>query len=231
MEWLFTGFTRMIDGSPAVALAAAVLWGMLTVVVTPCNLSSIPLVVALVAGQGQASSKRSALTAGLFAMGVLTSIAALGAGAAALGRVVGQVGPAGKWVLAIMLIVLGLRLLDVVPLQWPSPFRGGVKRRGMAAAVGLGLIFGLAAAPCTLAFMAPILGVVFNVGARRLLYATALMAAYGLGYSAMIVLAGCSARLAYGYLNWSASSRTMRIARRVFGALVVLGGVGLLGLA
>jgi len=43
---LFEAARRFLGGAPAVALAAAFVWGILSMLLSPCHLASIPLVVA-----------------------------------------------------------------------------------------------------------------------------------------------------------------------------------------
>ena len=96
------------------------------------------------------------------------------------------------------------------------------------AALLLGLIFGVAVGPCTFAYMAPMLGVTFRVASTRLLYAIALLLAYGLGHCAVIVAAGASTELVQRYLNWNEQSKGTIVVKRICGALVLLAGLYLL---
>lgn len=98
----------------------------------------------------------------------------------------------------------------------------------MLAAFVLGLVFGIALGPCTFAYMAPVLGIVFKVGSANLLYAASLLLAYGIGHCSVIVLAGGSAEYVQRYLNWSTESKGTDIVKKVCGILVIAGGLWLL---
>ena len=91
--------------------------------------------------------------------------------------------------------VVGLSLLDVLPLGWSTPDSTRFRGRGLLAALALGLIFGIALGPCTFAYMAPMLGVTFRVSGTDALYGVLLIAAYGIGHCSIIVLAGASTEL------------------------------------
>ena len=52
MEQLFTNLSHAVEGAPLVALAAAVVWGVLSIVLSPCHLASIPLIVGFISEQG-----------------------------------------------------------------------------------------------------------------------------------------------------------------------------------
>jgi len=228
MDELFTTLSRAVEGTPAVAIGAALVWGVLSILLSPCHLASIPLVVGFIGGQGRISTGRASLIATLFAVGILITIAAIGSVTAALGRMAGDVGSWGSYLVAVVFFAVGLYLLDVIPMPWSGPGQVGMKRKGLLAAFLLGLIFGVALGPCTFAFMAPILGVVFKVSARSLAYGVVLLLVYGIGHCSLIVLAGASAELVQKYLDWNEKSKGAVILKRLCGVLVLLGGLWLI---
>lgn len=228
MAHLFTALTHAVEGSAWIAVLAALAWGVLSILLSPCHLSSIPLIVGFINGQGKITTRRAFFISLLFAVGVLLTIAGVGAATAAAGRVAGDVGPAGNYVVAAIFFLVGLYLLDVVPM--PS-FGGGqvdVKRKGLLAAFILGLVFGIALGPCTFAYMAPVLAVTFKVSADNFLYGAILLLAYGVGHCSIIVTAGASVELVQRYLDWNEKSRGAIIVKRVCGALVCMGGLYLI---
>ena len=228
MQELFTTLTRAVEGTPAIALSAAFMWGILSVLLSPCPLSSIPLIVGFINGQGEMSTKRALAISSLFSVGILITIAVIGAITAAAGRIRGDVGPYGNYVVAAVFFVVGLYLLDVIPMPWSGPGQVRTGGKGLLAAFVLGLVFGVAVGPCTFAFMAPILGVTFKLASRSIAYGIALLALYGVGHCAVIVVAGTSTELVQRYLNWNEESRGPEILKKVCGVLVVLGGVYLI---
>ncbi len=231
MERLFTTLTRAVEATPALAIAASFLWGILSVVLSPCHLSSIPLIVGFIDQQGRMSMRRAFVISTLFAGGILLTIAALGAVTAAAGRVMGDVGRYGNYFVAAIFFLVGLYLLDVLPAPWSAPGRIGMKRKGLLAAFILGLVFGIALGPCTFAYMAPMLAVTFRVASTALLYGIILLVAYGVGHCSVIVLAGTSTGLVQRYLNWNEKSKGTVIVKRICGLLVLLAGLYLIYIA
>ncbi|MCK4276601.1 MAG: cytochrome C biogenesis protein, partial [Phycisphaerae bacterium] len=219
MEQLFTTLTHAVEGTPAIALGAAFVWGVLSIILSPCHLASIPLIVGFIDEQGRISTKRALLISMLFSVGILITIAGIGVITAAAGRMMGDVGRYGNYVVAVIFFVVGLHLLDVIPMPWSGPGKVGMKRKGVLAAFILGLVFGIALGPCTFAYMAPMLGVTFKLASRSLPYGVALLAVYGVGHCSVIVLAGTSTELVQKYLNWNEKSKGTVILKRICGVL------------
>lgn len=228
MEQLFTALTRAVEGTPLIALGAAFLWGILSILLSPCHLASIPLIVGFIDEQARMSTRRAFLISTLFAVGILVTIGVIGAVTAAAGRVMGDVGHYGNYLVAAIFFIVGLHLLDVIPMPWSGPGQVGMRRKGMLAAFILGLVFGIALGPCTFAYMAPMLGVTFRLAATRLFYGIVLLAVYGVGHCSVIVLAGTFTEVVQHYLNWNERSKGAVILKKTCGVLVLLGGVYLI---
>jgi cytochrome c-type biogenesis protein len=228
MEQLFTTLSHAVEGAPAVALGAAVVWGILSIVLSPCHLSSIPLIVGFVSGQGRTTTTRAFSVAAVFAVGILITIAAVGAITAAAGRMMGDVGRWGNYFVAVIFFAVGLYLLGVIPMPWSGPGQVGIKRKGVLAAFILGLLFGIAVGPCTFAYMAPMLSVTFRLANTQPIYGASLLLAYGVGHCAVIVVAGTFTEIVQRYLDWNDQSKGLKVLKSVCGVLVLLGGVYLI---
>jgi cytochrome c-type biogenesis protein len=228
MEQLFTNLSHAVEGAPMVALAAAAVWGVLSILLSPCHLASIPLIVGFISGQGRVSTTRAAGIATCFAVGILITIAAIGAITAAAGRMLGDVGSWGNNFVAAIFFLVGLHLLGVIPMPWSGPGQVNLKRKGLLAAFILGLLFGIALGPCTFAFMAPMLAVTFKLAKTAPFYGASLLLAYGVGHCAVIVAAGASTELVQRFLNWNEQSRGVAVVKGLCGVLVLLAGLYLL---
>lgn len=228
MEKLFTDLSHAVEGAPLIALTAAVVWGVLSIVLSPCHLASIPLIVGFISEQGRVTTRRAFWTSMLFAVGILITIAAIGALTAAAGRMMGDVGRYGNYFVAAIFFVVGLHLIGVIPMPWSGPGLVAMKRKGLLAAFLLGLVFGVALGPCTFAYMAPMLAATFKLAAASFVYAALLLLAYGVGHCAVIVAAGTSTELVQRFLNWNEQSKGVAIMKTICGILVLLGGIWLI---
>lgn len=228
MEQLFTALSRAVEGSAGIALGAAFVWGVLSILLSPCHLASIPLIVGFIDQQGRMSARRAFTVSLLFAVGILITIGVIGGVTAAAGRMMGDVGRYGNYFVAVIFFVVGLHLLEVIRLPMPGAAQPGMRRKGLLAALVLGLVFGVALGPCTFAYMAPMLAVTFRLASTNLPYGILLLAMYGVGHCAVIVLAGTFTEVVQRYLNWSEKSKGAVILKKICGALVILGGLYLI---
>lgn len=222
---LFSAFARAFEGTPGLALSAAFVWGVFSIVLSPCHLASIPLIVGFIGQQGQTTTRRAFAISLVFSVGILITIGVIGALTAAAGRMLGDVGRWGKYGVAVVFFIVGLYLLEAIRLPIPNAAQPGMKRKGMLAALVLGLVFGLALGPCTFAYMAPMLAVTFNLATTNLLYGILLLVCYGMGHCAVIVLAGTFTEVVQRYLDWNDKSKGALILKKICGVLVILGGL------
>ena len=228
LEQILTSLSNGLGQSLGWALLAAFGWGVVSIVFSPCHLASVPLVVGFISTREGASTGRAFRLSLVFSLGVLVSIALIGLITAALGRMFGDLGAVGNVAVAVVFFVFGLYLMDLLPLRWANVFPASTKRHGMTAAVSLGLVFGIGLGPCSFAFLAPLLIIVFGQAQVDYGLAVALLGAFALGHCGVIVLAGTAAQKAQMVVSWGSRSLVTRWVRRACGALVVLAGVYLL---
>jgi cytochrome c-type biogenesis protein len=228
---IFERLTEAVSGTPLIAILASVGWGILSIVLSPCHLASIPLIIGFIGEQGTLTLRRAFLTALAFSLGILVTIGAIGAATGLAGRMLGDLGPHLNYFIAVIFFVMGLHFIGLVPLPFSARTGKVGDRRGIAAAFLLGLVFGIALGPCTFAFMAPMLGITFSLARTNALYGILLLAAYGVGHCSVIVAAGTFTGVVERYLHWTSKSRGVDIMKKVCGVLVILGGVYLLKIA
>lgn len=226
MEAIFIWLTDAMTGAPWLAVLAAAGWGVASLVLSPCHLASIPLIVGFIAERENTTPRQAFGYALLFALGILASIALVGGATAAAGRMLGDVGPWTNYVVAVVLFLVGLHLLGILPLPWGRGL-SLPRYQGKAAALLLGLIFGVALGPCTFAYLAPVLGVIFGVARTQPGFAVLLLLAYGVGHCTLIVAAGASAEKVQQVLDWNGNSRGAAWMRRICGVGVIIGAAWL----
>ncbi|MBK9098529.1 MAG: cytochrome C biogenesis protein [bacterium] len=227
-EGLFTALYEAMMGSVWLAVLASFAWGVLSILLSPCHLSSIPLVVGFISSQGKISVGRTFNISLIFSVGILITIGLIGIITASLGRLMGDIGGVGNYLVAGIFFLVGLYLLDIIKFDWNNAGLRRTKTKGVLAALILGLLFGLALGPCTFAYMAPVLGIVFQTAQTNYLLAVTFLLAFGIGHCSVIVGAGTLTGKVQKYLNWSEGSKTILWIKRICGVLVILGGIYLI---
>jgi len=227
---LFVSLTSMLSSSPIVAITGSFLWGIASILLSPCHLASIPLIVGYIDSQGEMRTSRAALISTFFATGILITIAVIGIITGLAGRMMGDIGQYGNVVVAILMLIIGLYLLGIVPIPFLENGinQPGMKKKGLVAAFLLGLFFGLALGPCSFAYMAPMLGVAFTVASSNLIYAIALVAAYAVGHCLVIVVAGTFTEFVNHLLKWNEESTGAMMIKKGCGIMVVVAGIYML---
>ncbi len=227
IDSIFTTLYDAMTGSVWIAVSASFAWGILSILLSPCHLSSIPLVVGFITSQGKISIGRTFNISLVFATGILITISLIGIITAHLGRMLGDIGDIGNYLVAGIFFLVGFYLLDLININWNFGLKD-TKAKGLLAALVLGLLFGLALGPCTFAYMAPVLGIVFETSQTNYLLAIIFLLAFGLGHCSVIVAAGTFTGKVQKYLNWSDTSNAIKWTKKVCGILVILGGVYLI---
>jgi cytochrome c-type biogenesis protein len=182
--------TALMSLSP-LTLGVVAIAGLLTSL-TPCMLSMLPITLAYIGGYEADSRRSAALQSIWFALGLACTLTLLGLTAALLGGIYGQVGRGLPLVVAAIAILMGLNLLELLPLRLPNldaaaliPVHWPRSLRSFL----LGLSFGLVASPCSTPVLATLLAWVSQGGHAA--GGALVLLTYALGYCSPLVLAGC----------------------------------------
>jgi len=211
----------------ALAFGAALLWGLLSVLLSPCHLGAIPLIVAYINNGKRPDRRRAFGYSFLFAIGLLVMLAVIGVVTSLAGRLLGDIGPAARIIVAVFLIVCGLWLMDVPPLSRLTP-SFSVKQgdqRGPLGALVLGLVYGVILGPCSFAFLAPLLSFVFAAATTEVAYGVSLMAFYAVGHTVAIVAAGGFGDFIGAMLRKRGTGVAATWFKRIMGGIVVFAGI------
>lgn len=220
---VFVALSAMLEQSLFFMLLASFIWGILSIVLSPCHISSIPLVVGYVNRNGLQSRGGALLTSLYFSGGVLVSLLVIGVATSLMGQMIGDIGQTGMVVVGAVFVLTGLWLVGLVRL--PSY---AIPQWGNTSALGgilMGFIFGAALGPCTFGFMFPVLAVVFRAADQNLPEAIAIATSYAVGHSLVIVLAGVGVNQLQTFLNWDSQARGTLWLKRLCGVLIILTGL------
>jgi len=194
LDQIFLTVNEWMSGGVMIAAVGCFLWGMISVVFSPCHLASIPLIVSYVAGQNQTlEAKQAAKYAVAFTVGLFITIALVGIICSLLGRMLGEVGP--YWTIAVGAILLwvSLDMLGVSACSMSGSALHRLKLKGLPGAFVLGLAYGILSGSCTFGFIAPILA--FITIQQKIAIGIFYIVLFGIGHCIPIAVAGSSAAL------------------------------------
>lgn len=187
---------------------------------TPCMLSMLPITIGYMGGYETKTRLQAAAQSTWFALGLATTLAGLGILAGVLGQIYGQIGFGLPIIVSIFAILMGLNLLEALPLRLPS--YGGLDwiskelPEGVKAYL-LGLTFGVVASPCSTPVLATLLAWISST--KDPILGSVMLLAYTIGYVAPLVLAG----------TFTAAIKKLLELRRWSGWITPASGVLLVG--
>lgn len=173
-----------------ISVGVIFLAGLLTSL-TPCMLSMLPITIGYIGGYEAKNRLQAVVQSTWFALGLATTLAALGILAAIAGKIYGQVGIGLPIVVSLIAILMGLNLLEALPIRLPD--WGGMSwiSKDLPESVRsylIGLTFGLVASPCSTPVLATLLAWVSTT--QDPILGTVLLLSYTAGYVAPLILAG-----------------------------------------
>ena len=224
MDQMLVTINGWITSGSAVAAVGCLAWGMVSVVLSPCHLASIPLIMTYVAGQEESvKTRHAALYALTFTTGLFITITVIGIVCAILGRMLGDVGP--YWTIAVgaVLIWVALDMLGVSHCSMSGALMNRLRVRGLGGAFILGLAYGVMSGSCTFGFIAPILAII--TVQQKIASGVIFIILFGIGHSLPIAVAGSSTALVRRLLENNSMQTGSRWFKKSAGAVI-----GLLGL-
>lgn len=191
LDSFFLTVNEWMSGGLAIAAAGCFLWGIISVLFSPCHIASIPLVVAYVGGQKEALQPKDAVRYSVaFTTGLFVTIAIVGVICALLGRMLGDVGNYWQILVGLVLIWVALGMLGVEKCSMSGNFLHRLNLKGVWGAFGLGLAYGVLSGSCTFGFIAPILALITLQ--KQVAIGILFIILFALGHCLPIVIAGSS---------------------------------------
>ncbi|MBW2557341.1 MAG: sulfite exporter TauE/SafE family protein [Deltaproteobacteria bacterium] len=223
-DTVFLTINQWIVGGTAIAALGCFLWGMVSVLFSPCHLASIPLVVAYVGGQERAiHPKQAAVYSVSFTAGLFITIALIGIICALLGRMLGDVGNYWQILIGAILIWVALGMLGVEKCSMSGSLLYRLNLGGIFGAFVLGLAYGVLSGSCTFGFIAPMLAII--IVQQKVATGILFILLFAVGHCLPIAVAGSSAAAVRKLMENSTWQGTGTWFRKGAGVLI-----GLLGL-
>lgn len=212
----------------AEGLAAAFVGGVLTSA-SPCVLAAVPVAVGYVGGQTVAPRRAWALALA-FVLGMNAALLAMGLLAARLGLLLGTL--PGPWSVAVGVFVIAAALwlwrsqAAARGIHLPAALEHRLARSGLWGAVVLGALIGTVMSPCATPALAAALALAGSGTAfgASMWWGAALLLAYGIGHSVLLLTAGAMPGTASALVRRFASAQAWLPGRRSFALLLAAAG-------
>lgn len=204
--------------APLLALAA----GLLTSI-TPCSLSSVPLVINYVGGYAKNDVKKALRYSLVFCLGMTITFAVLGITASLIGRIFLGAGTWWYIILGIIMVLMAMQMWEIINIIPQSGAITKNTKRGYLGALLTGLLGGLFSSHCALPVLVVLLAMVAKTGS--ILYGALLLLIYSLGHSVLLVVAGTSIGFVKKVSDSKKYARFNQIFKIILGALILAIGL------
>lgn len=189
-QWANELVSYQLSHLTVLSLVIIFISGLLTSL-TPCMLSMLPITIGYIGGYENKGKLSTLIQSSWFAFGLATTLALLGIIAASVGKIYGQIGVGLPIFVSAIAIIMGLNLLEIIPLRFPN--LGGMEwiKDDFPKEIRsylLGLTFGLVASPCSTPVLATLLAYVANT--KDLILGGAFLLTYTIGYVLPLIIAG-----------------------------------------
>lgn len=171
--------------APLLALVAGVLTS-----VTPCSLSTIPLVIGVVGGTDQKDTKKAFRLSLTFALGTALTFTTLGTMASLAGELIGT---SAKWwyiILGILMVMMALQSWEIFNFIPSTYLISKSTKKGYIGAFIAGVLGGIFSSPCSTPVLIALLAIVAGKGS--IVWGVILLLLYSIGHAILAVVAGTS---------------------------------------
>lgn len=219
MNEILESLSMMIKDSILLAPLLAILAGILTSV-TPCSLSTIPLVIGVVGGTGQKDTRKAFKLSLTFAFGSAVTFTTLGTLASLAGNLIGT---SAKWwyiVLGILMIMMALQTWELYNFIPSTYLISKSTKTGYAGAFIAGVLGGIFSSPCSTPVLIVLLAIVAGKGS--VVWGILLLLLYSVGHAILTVVAGTSIGLVQKLSRSEKYGKFSKILKIVLGCAILL---------
>jgi len=217
-EWL-ESLSILIQNNAWLAPLMALLAGIITSI-TPCALSSVPLIIGYVGGTSNNEPKKAFRLSLVFAAGMAVTFTILGTMAALAGNLIGT--SASWWYIAlgVLMVLMALQTFEIINIIPSTYLVSKNKRKGYIGALLTGILGGVFSSPCATPVLIVLLAIVAKQG--NLLGGILLLLLYSIGHSILVIVAGTSIGWVKKITTNPKYGKTSQIIKIVMGIVILL---------
>ena len=227
---MLSGIFNFMYSSGAVKYLGAFLWGVASVILSPCGISLIPLVVGYVANTDTPSHFCAFKISCAFCLGIIINLMLIAFITSGIGALLGGYERFLTLITAAVFIIMGLHITGLLRVKFlgMSSRIKGTESQSMKGAIILGIISGLAIGPCNIAYVSPVLSLAMHEASSGIIGAVMMVLCYALGYCTVLVCAGTFAQIFSFYLHSDEDSVLTGMVKTVnvfCGLALIIGGI------
>lgn len=225
--WL-SQIAKIIADSMWLAPLLALLAGILTSI-TPCSLSSVPLIIGYVGGVGETNPKRAFAYSAVFSLGTAVTFMTLGIIATSAGKLLGTSSTGWYIALGVLMVLMALQTWEIFNFIPSINLISKNKKRGVAGAFLAGVLGGIFSSPCSTPVLITLLAIVAGEG--NLFWGTLLMLLYSIGHSTLVMVAGTSVGFVKRINSVAQYNKVAMFVKILMGTAILLIGLYMFWLA
>lgn len=210
--------------APILALVAGILTS-----VTPCSLSSVPLIIGFVGGVGERNTKKAFMYSAVFSLGTAVTFVTMGVIATSAGMLMGTSSPVWYIVLGVLMVLMSLQIFGIFNFIPSINLVSKNKKKGIVGAFLAGVLGGVFSSPCSTPVLIALLAIVAGKG--KMLWGVLLMLLYSIGHSALVMVAGTSIGFVQKISESSKYKTVAAVLKYVMGAAILFIGFYMFWLA
>jgi cytochrome c-type biogenesis protein len=217
-QWL-QSISSPISSNMLYAPLLAVFAGILTSI-TPCALTSVPLILGYVGGSGEQDTKNAFWLSTVFSLGTAVTFTILGTLASLLGRLMHGTGSWWYILLGVLMLLMALQTWEIFDFIPSSSSISKNTKRGFTGAFIAGVLGGFFSSPCATPVLVVLLAIVAKEGS--LLWGILLLLLYSLGHSFLVLIAGTSVSFVHKVSSSKKYGTASKMLKILLGFFIVL---------
>ncbi len=221
MDKLVTFFQANVQGEFSLLILALCFLGGVVASLSPCGIGMLPVVVSYIGSSSEKRTSKNLLQIVFFILGMSICLTAIGLVCALTGQIFDATNRVYfVLILTSLILIFGLNLLGLLDINFPvlvKKFPQSNKHNFITYPLLLGMVFALAASPCSTPILAGIMAAASM--SANLLYAALMLFLFSLGQGMIILVAGLFTSV---LKKLSSAAKYTDILTKVSGIILIL---------
>ncbi len=221
MDKLVTFFQANVQGEFSLLILALCFLGGVVASLSPCGIGMLPIVVSYIGSSSEKRTSKNLLQIVFFILGLSICLTVIGLVCALTGQIFDATNRIYfVVVLTSLVLIFGLNLVGLLDINFPvivKKFPQSEKHNFITYPLLLGMVFALAATPCSTPILAGIMAVASM--SANLFYAALMLFLFSLGQGMIILVAGLFTSV---LKKLSSAARYTDILTKISGVILIL---------